>query len=397
MFRKVAKSVDKTDNLKYGMYLTGLISSVLNSTSPKEPFAELDWDELYKLAAFHNVAVIIYPAVKQLDVPEEVMRKFEKNRNVNIAREARFEIERARVFSALSANGINFVKLKGVVLKDLYPMAYMRTYIDVDLFVSPEDRIKAKDIMLGLGYELEGSIDYHDEYNKDDFFLFEFHSPLVSPKSQFYSLFEDVFSKSVEVNKGEFEFKSEYCYLYILFHIYKHFRVNGCGIRGFVDLYLFRKAHPDMDNSLIDRILDEQGLTEYYARVCRIIAIFFENEMSDENFDEIAGFIFKSGEYGRSELIKTTYFSSNKTIYVSPSDRLKFLMECYFPGIDVMKNRYPVLEKAPVLLPICWIRRGFYTIFHKREALKEHKETVRSIDSYEIKEAKHVHELIGIK
>lgn len=391
------RGLNETDNIKYGMYLTELISSVLNSTSPKEPFEGFDWNRLYKLAVLHNVAIIIYPAVKQLAVPEEIMLKFERNRNIIVAREARCDIETARVFSALSDNGIRFIKLKGIVLKNLYPKAYMRTYIDVDLCVSSEDRIKAKDIMLGLGYELEGSADYHDGYEKDSFFIYEIHSSVFSNTSKFHDIFEDAFSLSKAVGEFEYVLTDEYFYLHLLFHIYKHLMFGGCGIRAFVDLYVFEKAHSDMDWSLIERVVNEQGLGEYLYHIRKLIKIFFDSEEPELRYEQISEFVFKSGEYGSSELKKTVYLTNKKTLYLGASQKLKLFTDAYFPGIDIMKIRYPVLEKAPVLLPICWIRRGFYTIFHKREALKEHQETVRSLESDEVKEAKRVHELIGIK
>ena len=214
------------------MYLASLVGHSVNNTVPEKPFEGINWENLYKLADFHNVTSLIYPAISALNVPDEANNKFNYDNHRFIAREARQELEAQRVFNALNNHHIPFIKLKGIVIKNLYPMPHMRTASDVDICMSREDRQKARGIMESLGYSLESSINYHDEYAKDDFFIYEIHSDIISPKSDIFSLFSNPFEKSNpdKDNNLQFTLTPEYFYLNIVTHLYKHFisEGNGC-------------------------------------------------------------------------------------------------------------------------------------------------------------------------
>ncbi|MBQ1978146.1 MAG: hypothetical protein II225_05280, partial [Ruminococcus sp.] len=78
-------------------------------------------------------------------------------------------------------------------------------------------------------------------------------------------------------------------------------------------------------------------------------------------------------------------------------DKVSYFLHNWFPGARTMQKRYPVLKKAPFLLPICWVRRIFYTIFFNRSALKEQKDEIKRLNAKELKEAKLIRSLAGIK
>ena len=45
-------------------------------------------------------------------------------------------------------------------------------------------------------------------------------------------------------------------------------------------------------------------------------------------------------------------------------------LKWWFLGVDEMKKFYPVLEKAPFLLPFCWVHKGVKTLIFKPKAIK---------------------------
>ena len=274
----------------------------------------------------------------------------------------------------------------------------MRTQSDVDICMTAKDREKATKLMESLGYSKEGSIDYHDEYAKDNFFIYEIHSDIMSPKSDLYPLFINPFEKSLpDTSPNQLVLTNEYFYLNLVTHLYKHFISEGCGLRLFADLYVFRRTHPDTDYIFVNKALKEYDLYNFHETVLKLISCFFEGNKYTDTLNELAEFIFKNGEYGDSELKRLSWLSSGKSAKLTFRDKAKYFLGNWFPGTKVLKKRYPVLEKAPFLLPVCWIRRIFYTIFFKRSALKEQYHEIQRLNSDKLKGAKRIRHIAGIK
>ncbi len=384
--------------IEYGRYIAKLIASSVNNSTPPEAFDGIDWEVLYQCATFHNVSALIFPSVSKLSVPAEVMDKFKYDNYRMVAREARQELESRRIFKLIGDNGIPFIKLKGITIKNIYPLPYMRTHSDIDICVSPSDRERCKQIMKDAGYKLDSSIDYHDEYSKDNFFIYEIHSSVMSLRSPFYSMFDDPFSKTKrDSDNTGYVFTDEYFYLSLFIHLYKHFISEGCGIRLFSDLYVFSKNHPDLDMGFIRDILKNYGLIEFYGHITRLCELLFDGGELDGRYAAISEFIFRSGEYGSPELKRISWISSDKSANISFSDKTRYFLGNWFPGVKVMSKRHPVLNKAPFLLPFFWIHRGFYTLFRRPHSLRKQRDEIKKMNSDEIKTAKHVRNLAGIK
>lgn len=383
----------------YGKLLARLMGHSIKGTTPLEIPENTDWEKLRKLSDFHNVTSLIYPAVINLNIPNEVKAKFDYDNHRLLAREARQEIESQRVFSALNAAGIPLLKLKGIVIKELYPLPHMRTASDIDICLTKEDRVKARVIMEKLGYTLESSIDYHDEYSMDEFFIYELHSDVISSKSKLYPLFANPFEKAVVHNSNPLQFtlSNEYFYLNLVTHLYKHFISEGCGLRLFCDLYIFRKKCQSLDATVVNNLLEDYGLSDFHDTILQLNSCFFEGNEYSDRLRTLAEFVFRSGEYGSHTLKKLSWLSASKSAKLTFFDKASYFLHNWFPGVRTMKKRYPVLEKAPVLLPVCWIRRIFYTIFFKRSAIKEQKDEIKRLNAKELKEAKRIRSLAGIK
>ncbi len=381
---------------KYGQYLSHLISCTINSTEPDAPFEGMDWARLFRLACFHKAESLIFPTVKKLPLPADILNKFTYNNHRMIAREARQEIEAQKIFSLLKEKNIPFIKMKGIVMKHFYPMPYMRSQTDIDLCMSKEDRLLCAPIMKELGYKVFSSNENTDEYEKDDFFYYEMHSSL-STSFAFSKLYDNPFSnvKPADDNIG-YVFTDEYFYLHIITHLYKHFIVEGCGIRFLCDMYIFKNTHPNMDIDYVRSLLAEYGMADFYDSIIKLIACLFDGKPFSTEQAEIATFIFKCGDHGNNN-IRNLAMSVSRKSHLSFWSKIRFTLQIYFPPAKELKLKYPTLEKAPVLLPFFWIKRGFSTLFFKREAIAEQNKRIKSVHSVEIKEAQRVRALLKVR
>lgn len=375
-----------TELLKYGKYLTSLISSVILNTQPPEPFEGIDWTKLFKLAKKHDTAVMIFPAIINMEFPEEARALFLNDKNRMVARSTRQTIEAENVMNELERNSIKYIKLKGSHIRKIYPFDYMRTFSDIDLCLSDEDRKKARPIMESLGYTFGGANEYHDEYERDNFYFFELHSHIVPPSASYHAVFEEPFSKSVAVNGSKFcyEFNNEYLYLNLIFHLHKHFVRSGCGIRLFADLLVYENYVKNVDWNFIKSILKEYDLLDFFNTVQKLNEFFFYKKNADKNIKTIAEYIFKN---------QTSGINNNFVANFSFWGKIKYLLKIWFPPAKELAFRYPVLEKAPVLLPVCWVRRIFYSLFFNRSAFTTQVNNVKKFNSEEFKEIKNARDL----
>lgn len=390
--------MDNKDIFVYGQYLSRLVASILNSTVPDSPFEDMDWTRLYKLADFHNLTALVYPALKDLSVPADILQNWRYANNRLIARETRQAIEADMIFGILRKENIPFIRMKGIVTKNFYPAPYMRTQADVDICMSEEHRRYCSSIMKELGYEIFSVAENTDEYVKDNFYYYELHSSVYPTTSDFYNIFEDPFSKASESDDGTgYVFTDEYFYLHLITHLYKHFVTEGCGIRLLCDLYVYNKAHQSLDYNFINSVLKEHKLDKFHESILNLNEALFGNKEYTQDQIDIATFIFSCGDHGSDTIRRLTNSNPDKIESYSKKNRIKFALEIYFPKADTLKNRYHVLEKAPVLLPFFWVVRGFSTLFFKRDALKEQNEIIRSVNSQETQEAVRVQTLMGIR
>ena len=375
--------MDRQEFIKYGRFLTSLISAAVIGAEVPEVFENLSWKKLFHLAKKHNVTTMIYPVVKNLPVPEETFKLFKNEKNLMFARLTRQNIEAERIYKILSENGIKFIKLKGAHIKDMYPLDYMRTFGDFDLCLTHEDCAKARPIMAELGYLIENITGYHDEYIKDNFYIIELHSYVVNPVMRYAPIFSDPFEKAVSTDDNPYCYvlKNEYLYIHLLCHLHNHFIKSGCGIRLFADFLIFDSIIKDLDYDFIKAQLKKYDMLNFYYTVEKLKNYFFYGKDADEKLESVAGYILEN---------QTTGNYTNITANFGFWDKVKYFIKNWFPPAKDLSFRYPVLKKAPVLLPICWLRRIFYSLFFNRKAFKTQAESIRNINNQKNKDIREI-------
>lgn len=361
------------------------MASSIKSEGTPAPFDGIDWYFLIKLAEKHNVLLMIAPVLKKLTLPDEAAKLFKSLNNFYVARLTRQNIEASVILSGLESQNIRYIKLKGSHIKEYYPNELMRSFTDVDLCIDEENREKAGKILESMGYELKSSLDYHDEYEKDSFYIYELHTKVVSEQDKYKSVFDNPFEKAVAENENSsYKLKNEYLYLHLFFHLYKHFTNSGCGIRFFADFLVFREYVEDTDFEFVLSVLKKYKLTEFYKTLQNLLAYFFDGKPAEKSTEEIALYIFGNNTTGNWMLNMANF---------SFWDKLKYFSKIWFPSANTLKERYPVLKKAPVLLPFCWIKRGFKSLFVDRTSLKNHISEVKTLNGNEYRNIKKTRKL----
>ena len=113
--------------------------------------APIDETELRNLASAHQINGIVYDQCKDLlsaSVSAELDRRGAAEIRAYMSRVKLFE----DVAAAFSEAGIPFYTVKGLDLAALYPKPPLRTMGDCDLVVHEEDKPRAHEVLLGLGF-----------------------------------------------------------------------------------------------------------------------------------------------------------------------------------------------------------------------------------------------------
>ena len=312
------------------------------------------------LSKRHSLMALFYKAVKDThaDINENNLKRLEEYYFANVRKVALFEKERKGLYEFLNNNQIDFLPLKGIVIKDYYLDQNTREFADNDILFSASKDKMIKDYFVKRGYKSEYfRKSNHDIYQKKPFFNFEMHRALFMEREdgrEFSKYFKD-YLKNSQIKEGyEHCLSKEDFYIYFLAHAFKHFDNSGCGIRTLIDCYLYLKQN-ELDFNYINQELEKIGLLEFSNKLSTLsIKVFDEQELNDEE-KEMLLFVASSGTYGTLEN------SVNKG--VKEKGKFRYLMRRIFPPMSFYKTAYPRLYKTKVLIPLAWFMRLFRILF----------------------------------
>ena len=314
-----------------------------------------------KMANRHSLTALLFKALQDTNskVEEGVLKKLEEHYFLVLRKAILFDKERKELYDYLNTNQIDYLPLKGIILKDYYFDPYTREFADNDiLFDGSKDKL-VKDFFTYKDYIVElFRKSNHDVYIKKPFYNFEMHRALFgetgdNKKNIVY--FKDYLSKAHIKENYEHELSKEGFYIYFTAHTYKHFHVSGCGIRTLIDYYLFLKNNSDLDFTYINQELEKLDLLDFSNQIKTLAIKLFDDEPIDEKETEMLLYIASSGTYGTVD----HYVAKG----VKAKGKFGFLMSRVFPPYNFYKSAYPWAYKCPILIPAAWLWRFFRILF----------------------------------
>ena len=355
----------------------GVITLIRNAlkgekqTLPEEFKAEM----AYELAKRHQIIPIVYYGgahIESFAGSQSGMRMLMTTMSFATLSENQL-LEINKLCSAFEENKIEYMKLKGTILKPLYPNSEMRMMSDSDILIKREQMSEIEPIMKSLGYTHVNNSD-HEWIWQNDIITIELHKRLIATyQKDFYEYFGDGWKLAKQIDgKSEYKMSNEDELVYLFTHLSKHYRDAGIGIKHFTDIYVFLNAHKEIDISYVRACLDRLGLLSFFDNVLRMLDVWFEEKECDEVSEFITSKIFGSGTYGnrltelKSEALKRKKYNKKQT-------RIGRFFSHVFPNYRTMCNMFPVLEKSPILLPFMWGWRILKLIFCGKKSLEKYK------------------------
>lgn len=384
-------------NFIYGLYTCRLLGSVINDT---EPPAMPDYINLEQLYAYHtqqDVVSLAYAALERLDSSLAISEYIMDNKRC-ILREARFDIAGQELYNAFEKAGIEFLALKGAILKKLYPKPYHRYYTDIDIYVG--DRFDdAEQVLLAQGYEKTGCDENNDVgYSKKPSLHIELHKALFPDDYDFEGYFDDPFTHT-DLKEGYQHYhlyRDNDFFIHVLCHLYKHFTFGGCGLKQFLDIYVMtQKMKLDMD--YIRSELSSFGMCDFLDTTLKLNRFFFDGEEPDDELIEIAEYVFNNSTFGNAENRLVLDYDKEQGEKRTLWGTIKCFADRWGLNYLQMKERYKVLKYLPFLLPFCWIYRLFTALIFRRDTIKASVSEVGKMNSDFSDYINHIMDISGAK
>ncbi len=333
-------------------YLIDLLRSLLKGEKAPQPTEGCTPAGVLSCAETHSVAGMAYYGIETLGIggQGEVFAKWSQLRDKAIVKDLTQQSELDRIGKSLEQAGIRYLPLKGSVIKHLYPQSDMRTMSDIDMLIDESNAQQAREIMQGLGYTCEHfGYDVHDIYYMPPVMNVEIHRSLFGEEGkEFRQLFADPWS-FCEQDGMLCNLRPNVFFAYVIAHALKHLEEGGTGIRTVMDLWVC--VHSDMgiepERSL--EFLEPSGKGGSARQLLELSEVWFGERPHTEQTLKLEEYILGSGTYGTIQ--------NQAQSRIEKQGRAGYLFRLIFPTFQHMRQHYPVLKKAPVLLPACWFVR----------------------------------------
>ena len=376
----------------YGDYLVHLIKCSIKKIKPNPIPQGIELDGLIALAERHNVANIIYLALRDLGIEN---KRLSNACLLAIFSDAKQQYYLDEIKQSFEKNRIRFLCMKGIVLKGLYPTTDMRTATDMDIYIDDENSEKAQELMTEIGFKTERFNHelQDDAYTADDIVHVELHRKLISNKCRWDEKCQEIVKRITPKSEGAYEYvmTNEDFYLHMIGHMAKHMKYTGFGIRMVVDVWLYlEKFKSEMDLDILDERLKYCGLYDFNQVILKLNDYWFNSANASPATLQLADYVVTSGTFGTYEQLISTEAAVNGGKIKSKSvGKLKKILQIVFLPYRNMCTLYPNLRNMPILLPIYWLRRAFDRLLHKRENISK---IYKQYDNVDMKLATDIYE-----
>lgn len=362
------------------LFFSLIKSELVNEKIEYTQLTDEEIKELFILSKKHDVVNLIADALIRNNLietssPYYAKFRYELKYSVGFVANLEYEIEHIR--SVFKKNHISYILLKGSVLRNYYPEPWMRTSCDIDVLVRDEQLDEAVNALTQTGYKVDGNKHYHDInlYAPGGMHL-ELHHNIKEREEKMDRVLDKVWQYSVKVNDFEYAESPEFFRFHHIAHMAYHFIHGGCGIRSFIDLWIFENKI-ETDDKIYRDLLKQANLEKFEKYAFKLMHYWLDNGGADEQILNMEHYILTGSTYGSTE--KSVIIGNYKA-----GSKFKYFLNRIFMPLEDLATIYPKLYKHKWLLPFYQISR-WTKIFKKRKSVKQEINlTVNSKEDYSI-------------
>ena len=375
--------------------LRSQISGVGVADIPTESIDDKVIAELFRLAEIHDVSIVLFRALDEcgaISEGHEMFSKFTDSEEISYFRLKRIEHSFGVITETLANAGIDYLPLKGSVIRKYYPSPLMRLSADIDILVREESLDDAVRVLCdGAGCKVTSKKSFHDIslYTPDGMHL-ELHFNIMENNPALDSVLARVWDYAVPVSQKTHEFAllPEFFAFHIITHMTYHFINGGCGVKPFSDLWLFRKR-VGYDEERVLSLCRECGMEKFYKNAQDLANVWFGGKTHTSLSQQMEAHVLHNAICGDIE----------KGVAVRQTDkggRKRYIFSRIFPPYRQMKIRYRALERWPILLPVFVVVRWFEFLFGDKKRAKRELEMTGRITHERMESIKEFFDEVGL-
>lgn len=343
---------------------------------------ELPPKELLHTARKHQIAPLLLEGAVCCGLPQDspVMQKLLLMAAQTISAGEGQQIALRRLYAALDEAGLDYLPLKGSVLRELYPKPELRAMSDADILIRMEQVNEVEALLRRLGYQKGVESDHELHWSAPGLHL-ELHKRLFpSYDADLDACFRDVWQRAVPKRGSRFGLTDEDGFLYLFAHFAKHYRSGGVGMKHLTDLWVYRQSKPQLREKKLLTALRTLGLDAFYRNVMAACAFWFAGAAPAEKTELISRTVLQSGAFGPAAAQAVAWASRLAPENASGRKAsLRWRMETLFLPYRRMCELYPCLKRLPVLLPALWVVRWVRALLFHRGRLRAERAVFRSV------------------
>lgn len=382
---------------KYQEQIIDLLNASIHDTKPKLDYSKnVDWDKVIEESNAHSITGLLYPALKKYDnskLDADVLNSLKKSTFISAVQQSKHIKETAKILELFNKNNIPVIVLKGLVIRNYYPMPDLRTMCDSDVIIHKEDLEKVRTLLLNEGFREEEDAGHHIAFFKFGFNL-EVHWTLAN---ETFRKGQECFQEHIWKDARKIQVDGvdtlalslEDQALHFCAHMASHMAISGFGVRQLADLVLLVE-HEGKNinwNSFIEKT-KKSGLYKFSIGMFKVCNYLFNmeipEELKDNSNDEeviklVVNDIFTGGVYGQRDLSFTFRAQVGYDIEEDNTiSMIKRYIQIILPPPSKLSDRYGYAKKYKILLPIAWIHHIFVGITTKEYSKESKKKFLTS-------------------
>lgn len=356
-------------------YLLALLRCALTGAPAPAVPEGLDFDAFFDLARRQQIYNIVFPLLAALPgVPEGEKKRWENYTYTELTRTITMDHERGQLFARLDEAGIDYMPLKGLLLREYYPKTSMRQMTDNDILYDPTGREQLLRIMRKAGYKMTACGENSDDFHKPPYATFEFHRTLFFDEKDFCPRFDGLWHRATRDPDHPHAFVMDVSdnYLYTVAHMYKHYSTNGCGVRFLADVYLlYTKENARLDWPYMEAEFRKMGILDFARLVQRLALDLFEDRELDPDEMQMLTVCMQGGVFGDSKLTLVRRLNAQGAQLSGSAQRRRYMWRRLFPDKKKMHADFKALDRHPWLLPWFYLLRFLRLPFKRKAVLAE--------------------------
>lgn len=260
--------------------------------------------------------------------------------------------------------------------------------VDMDILVKEQSMNNGGQLILARGFTQEMNNGKDIVLVKKPFLTIELHKMLFVEEYFMHDYFSSVWDRVELVNGCEYKMPVNELYVYTLAHLAEHYLEAGSCFRPLMDLYLMEKTYSELDFDYINKQFQIIGIEKFAVKIRQLYKCAFDGAEYNDDLITMENYIvFGAPVANASEVSKVARTNKSKS---------KRFIESAFPNLKHMKLKYPILEKAPFLLPFFWIVRIIQYVFSKNENIKNKQNKIKNVNEKSTEIMREIFEKSGL-